>query len=308
MIKSIDIENFQSHKETRLDFDPGVNVIIGRSDSGKTAILRALNWAINNKPSGEAFMRHESKETGVRVEFDNGLWIDRSRRGKESTYLRGDVNDGDNADLFKAFGQDVPEEIKKVINFGPLNIQRQMDAPFLLSFTPGEVGRLLNEIVKLDHIDVALKKANRLYRDTGTELKTEEERVEGLIGQGKELSYISDMENDLKGLEELNGRIRGLVEKEQSINSISSAIESIDFDLTDLEWTEDAEEQINNLDKKYQRMVELEKGADSINYLVEAIDDIDLMIERKDKSIKKNEQELKTIMPEVCPICERPML
>jgi len=36
MIESAQIKNFQSHRNTELTFDPGVNVIIGSSDSGKT--------------------------------------------------------------------------------------------------------------------------------------------------------------------------------------------------------------------------------------------------------------------------------
>jgi len=47
MINSLTIQNFQSHKNTTLEFDNGINIIIGQSDSGKTAIIRALNWVIN---------------------------------------------------------------------------------------------------------------------------------------------------------------------------------------------------------------------------------------------------------------------
>ena len=48
MIKSLHIQNFQSHKKTTLKFHKGINVVIGQSDSGKSAIIRALNWTINN--------------------------------------------------------------------------------------------------------------------------------------------------------------------------------------------------------------------------------------------------------------------
>lgn len=304
MIKSIDIKDFQSHEETHIDFDPGVNVIIGRSDSGKTAILRALNWVINNKPSGEAFMRHDSRETSVTVGLDSGMYVTRQRKGKESLYQLG--NKKDHRD-FRAFGQDVPEEIKSNINFGPLNIQRQMDAPFLLSFTPGEVGRLLNEIVRLDHIDSALKKANRLVRDTGIQLRTEERRLEDLIEQGKELSYISDLETDLDELEKLNGRIKGIVEKEQSIRSISATIESIDEDLGALAWAPEAEIELDKLDARYQKLVVLQKDHEDIGSMIEAIEDMDTAITAKKDVIEENGKELKKIMPKECPLCGKSM-
>ena len=50
MIKSIHVVGFQSHADSTIEFDPGVNVLIGQSDSGKTAVVRALDWALNNRP------------------------------------------------------------------------------------------------------------------------------------------------------------------------------------------------------------------------------------------------------------------
>ena len=36
MIIKVEIENFQSHKNTVLEFVPGTNVVIGESDAGKS--------------------------------------------------------------------------------------------------------------------------------------------------------------------------------------------------------------------------------------------------------------------------------
>lgn len=52
MIKSIELKNIQSHENTRLDFDKGINVIVGSSNNGKSAILRGLYWARYNRPLG----------------------------------------------------------------------------------------------------------------------------------------------------------------------------------------------------------------------------------------------------------------
>jgi exonuclease SbcC len=53
MIDHVAIKNFQSHKNTNIDFQRnGVNVIVGTSDQGKSAILRAILWAVNNRPMG----------------------------------------------------------------------------------------------------------------------------------------------------------------------------------------------------------------------------------------------------------------
>ena len=42
-LKTVILENFQSHKHTSIEFNEGLNVILGPSDSGKSAIIRELN-------------------------------------------------------------------------------------------------------------------------------------------------------------------------------------------------------------------------------------------------------------------------
>ena len=82
MIKKLNILNFQSHKDTSLSFAPGVNVIVGASDSGKSAIIRALRWLIWNRPVGDAFRSHWGGETQVVVVTDE---LDTITRLKEKS-------------------------------------------------------------------------------------------------------------------------------------------------------------------------------------------------------------------------------
>lgn len=42
MIRSLRLQNFRSYKDTQLEFEPGVNVIVGPNASGKTSILEAV--------------------------------------------------------------------------------------------------------------------------------------------------------------------------------------------------------------------------------------------------------------------------
>ena len=51
-IKKIIIDNFQSHEHTEIEFGPGLNVIVGPSDYGKSAVVRALRWVLYNEPRG----------------------------------------------------------------------------------------------------------------------------------------------------------------------------------------------------------------------------------------------------------------
>jgi len=55
LIRSLEIENFQSHELTKLDLHKGLNVIVGPSDQGKSALIRALRWLCYNEPKGTDF-------------------------------------------------------------------------------------------------------------------------------------------------------------------------------------------------------------------------------------------------------------
>ncbi len=186
MITSIRLANFQSHKDTRLELHPGVNSIVGSSDSGKTAILRALYWAFNNRPVGTAFVSHWNRNksgdpvnpTAVSVSSADGWTVTRSRTKSFNGYSIEDNNRP--ATELEAVGTDVPNEVAARFNLTEVNFQRQMDAHFLLSETSGEVARFFNRIIRLDLIDRTLTAAESLRR----KLKS---RGTALVGDIKKL-------------------------------------------------------------------------------------------------------------------------
>lgn len=55
-IQEVTIEGYQSHTNSTFRLSPGLTVITGPSDAGKTAIIRALRWFAFNEPTGEAFL------------------------------------------------------------------------------------------------------------------------------------------------------------------------------------------------------------------------------------------------------------
>ena len=143
-LKRIELINFQSHKYTDLYFDDKVNVIIGPSDSGKTAIIRAIKWVLFNEPSGIDFIRKGTTESNVVLYFDDNLIIKRGR-SKSKNYYEITYPNG-LEERFEGFGTKVPEEIIELTgiqkveldgnNLISLNISDQLESPFLLTSTP----------------------------------------------------------------------------------------------------------------------------------------------------------------------------
>ena len=191
MIKTIAIKNFQSHEATKLDLHPGVNVIGGQSDCGKTAVIRGLKWLATNRPSGDAYRSRWGGDTEVGVALEGGAEITRYKTKTVNAY---NLVPGDDSDavMFKALGTDVPEAVREALNISPLSWQSQMDAPFLLSESPGEVARILNEVADLEKIDVATANINRMARDNSAAVANNKALIDSLRADVETFADVDD--------------------------------------------------------------------------------------------------------------------
>lgn len=200
MINRIKLKNFQSHKESVLDLDKGMNVIIGSSRSGKTAIIRALNWAINNRPTGLSYVSYWDRDKNklpkegqvVEVDLDNNVKIVRKRQKDKNSYKI--INEEKEIEL-SAIGMDVPQEVKNIFNISEVNLQRQFDSPFLLSNTSGEVAKFYNRTIKLDLIDQSLVKAETKRRSLNRDIEENKKQLEALNKELENLTFINDLDS-----------------------------------------------------------------------------------------------------------------
>lgn len=186
MINKIELQNFQSHQNTALQFHPNINIIIGQSDSGKTAILRALRWVLFNKPQGEALRSSWGGVTLVTAQIDEN-YISRIRSDTKNSYK---VNEQE----LKAIGADVPEHIKKIFNMNDLNFQHQLDQPFLLSDTPGSVATHFNKIARLEMIDTAVQSVSKWLRSISQEFDRQHANKKTYQTQLENFNFLPEME------------------------------------------------------------------------------------------------------------------
>ena len=247
MIKQLVIKNFQSHKNSVLEFVPGVNIIVGTSDSGKSAILRALRWVVWNRPTGNAFRSYWGGDTQVSVHLYDGDIIVRGK-GKQEEYYLNDIQ-------FKAFRTEVPSEIKSVLNIGEINLQQQLDQPFLLTLSPGEVAQKFNKIARLDQIDKGISNIQKMTRAASTELKFVKGEISDLQEELKKYDFVEDMERETEALSDLSDNLHKIG---KSINDLDVVIKAY----------EEYKEQI----KEVTKLTELE---DKVNSLVGILDEME---------------------------------
>ena len=75
LIKELYLENWTSHKQSKLSFGKGTNVLVGLIGSGKTSIMNALCFALygtfpalaNKKTTIEGVIMQKPVQAGSRV-------------------------------------------------------------------------------------------------------------------------------------------------------------------------------------------------------------------------------------------------
>jgi len=343
MLRSLDITNFQSHKHSHLEFSPGVNVIIGQTDSGKSSIIRALRLVKENRPAGDSYKSYWGGNTVVTIETETDI-IARKKEGAENIYQLNDM-------IFRAFGQDVPAEIRSALNMDDVNLQRQMDNVFLLSNTPGEIAQHFNRIARLDKIDIGTKNVNARIRDISTKIKFKEGQIEEDKKKLKQFPDLQKLESEievLEGLErkaitnkntitKLTSLITQINETQQEIkqmqegvlllegdvnaviviqgkqeivkNKITSLsafiknIKQIKNDITQCETILPIETILNDSLQLMQTKQRKEQDMENLSKLMQQIAKLQTKIKEQNMQLQKSEKTWHAEMPEICPLC-----
>lgn len=216
MLEKAVIRNFQSHKKLVVHFDPQVTTIVGRSDVGKSAIIRALKWLMLNTPAGDDFRRSGQKFVSVRL-FVDGHQILR-KRGKQNLYEL----DGRK---YVAFGATVPQPVADLLNVSEINYQGQFSPPYWVSDTPGQISRNLNAIINLGVIDTSLSNIASSLRKASSEVDLTQERLQSAKAARKSLDWVEEYSGSLGKLEKQEVAI---VAKRARIDAVASAIDKLE--------------------------------------------------------------------------------
>ena len=143
MINHLSVRNFQSLKRVSLPLGK-VTVIVGESDIGKSAVVRAIHALTTNK-SGHGFISVGESETRVGISaFDSSVNIVWSK-GKSASYKLGE-------EVYDRSGRSVPPEIQDALKITELtlgsetvfpNFHMQFDPPFLVADGASKRSRVL---------------------------------------------------------------------------------------------------------------------------------------------------------------------
>ena len=304
MIEELRLQNFQSYKRAKIKFSSGFNAIIGSTGAGKSRITKAIQWVARNKPKTiKVYPKKNKKATTKAILKTDGNVIRRIKSQKTNAYILIDKNK--KKKVFKAFGSKVPEDIKKVVNMLDLNFQRQHDAPFLLSISPGARARYLNKTIDLDIIDRSQKNISTRIQREQAELARQKSEAKEIKKKLKNFDWISEAEVQLRKAEITQRKINHL---EDTIKDISSLVYSI----------EDNRKEIRKLKKitKFKKVVKeliaieeeierMEDEREEIERILSSIKDIRKEVSYYKDKKKRLQAKFNKLMKGRCPLCKR---
>lgn len=239
MIKSIGLVNFLSHKETYVEFVPGLNVIAGDSDKGKSSVLRGITWVAKDKPSGDAIKNWDAgKKESVAVEMvlinpttGSEESVIKERIGSTSSYTLSTL-----PEPLGVVGKDVPTEVLNMLNLAPLNFKGQHEQ-YALDISPGKLAKMINELVGLSIIDVSLKNLNTKIVKLKTLADAYSTDIERYNQDIDKLSYLEQMDADISELEQLEKTKREYTVKVSELSKIIENIEASTKELKEVRET-----------------------------------------------------------------------
>jgi len=279
MIQKLLIKNFQIHKRSELEFSPGINVITGSSDEGKSTIIRAIKWLVSNTPRGKSFLRNnmgKKDECSVTMEINNHSV---TRRTTKSNSVNQYVLDGEE---YNAVRSEVPQPVQEAVNITNTNVQPQHEFTFLLSDTPGEVAKKLNDVIGVDIIDNALKYVDSLKRKTNSKLNYVKEEIVNIQQKIDEYENVDDIDKILTECEKYQYNLEtitdeipvvdGYIKKMRHIKSeitnqqkLADLVTEVDDGLVKISDLKSLDSTISSIDSTVKKIPKIQQNIDGIN-------------------------------------------
>jgi exonuclease SbcC len=231
----LEILNFQSHEKTVVKFAPGgqLTVITGQTDSGKTAIFRALRWLLYNQPQGTDFIRGGCTFVRVTGEFAGGHIIIRERTASKNQYRI--MAPGAAAPIvLEGFGGAVPAEVQEItgvrtVTIGDmdfnLNMAEQLDGPFLgKSISSGTRAKVIGKLAGTEVLDFAGKTVGTDLFRRNQDAKRLEVEVDGLQQMVGEYDYLPALITKIEAVNRLVGSAKTNKERRDKLWTIQCQI------------------------------------------------------------------------------------
>ena len=246
VIEKLILRDFMAHSLSEFSFGPGLSVLCGPNNTGKSAVIEALRCLASN-PAPRHFIRHGAKQAEVEVVLADAtrvVWIRRKDYALYHLYAPGAAE----PEIFAKFGRKPPLEILDALKLNNVELDggEEIDVhlgnqrePIFLINKPGSVmasffaaasesAHLMSmQGLLKDRVRKAKQEDNRLKLKQG-ELRAELDKLAPLpalkLGLGLARDKLSSLQLSAAALPELESRLKVISKIKEKISFNSARI------------------------------------------------------------------------------------
>lgn len=226
-IRSIELIGFQAHKHTIIPLSPGVTLLQGRNDIGKSAVAKALR-AVFYAESNDTYIEHTLSQSRVILDFgpENILSWERNRKGKvKVAYSLTDRNDGSLIHHTEG-ARGVPQWVKNLgIGLaGDLDIQlvTQQNPVFLLNEKASERAKALAVGDDSSFVQTMLSLSKQELLDARATVRQGEKTLETLYRIRAALEPLKKNQDAWEDIENRLEKLKKLREQSEAFVSVGN--------------------------------------------------------------------------------------
>ena len=304
MIKSIELVDFLSHSDTKLELDNNTTVFVGHNGAGKSSIIDAITFALfgeHTRKNNKSLIRRGANQGFAKIEFSaNGKNYQALRKINSKGDLIAQFSENVNGKLMtiaegerKQFLESMKKEVEKTlgIDFEKLKIAsivQQGQLKSIIDAKGKDKKELLNAIIGIDKLDIALGSMRTVQKEFRNHIQeklgyddTQIQLIE---------NKITEYENES---EDAKPRLEKLVIEKKKIEELISNLEK------EIETNASKESQLKELDSRKNEL---------ISYARDVIKSIQREVSEKEQTvneckpcfeISKNKEELEIGVKEI---------
>lgn len=302
-LTSLHFSNFQSLANTALeDISQGFVCIIGQSNLGKSAALRAIKALMRNAPA-PGLVREGTKQFDIEACFSDGTTVHLTKGKNKSVFVV-------NGEEYAKSGVKAPEEVLELWSMPApdgreLAFATQHETPFLLDEPASAVAKVLGDLTNANALMEAVQKANRLRTEALNDAKArtreaEEARNEILLHKG-----LSTKEKTLQAVREQLRAVKDLFKNKDELENLLREKINIDQEMSELPQHQEidileAEQAVVDASNLEELIVE--RAGTNMDFQYSC-----LAIMNLEEQIQDIEDEINSILEEsgVCPLCSQ---
>ena len=272
MVDKFTIDNYQIIKHGEILFRPGITLITGSSNNGKSSIFKAYKQLIYNL-SGNTYINQYADKCKLTLE-NTDYKITYNKSKSKSNYT---ITTKDGTLSFDKLGVNQVPEIKNLVNIDKslhYNFWEQLEKPFLINKTNREQFLLLQEspissnLLNIqDNIKADIKslKDDLLIKQGSLNIVNE-----NILKEEKILSNSDDINNLVNNVAELINLYNKMTKITNSLTTLSNIdieLEKINtiVDITFDSTVEESYNKYSNLKEKISKLVSLNKSVKEID-------------------------------------------